>query len=120
MEPCLPPAADAPTGQQAVASFEEVTAFEGELFVPQVQVQSEEIKTNSEELNLLQSEDLFLTSNVNNSDNSLVDSNIIQLAENVNESDLDKDFKYLYSHSASENYNNKNLLINSVTIPFSR
>ena len=80
----LPFAADAPTGQQAVASFQEVAVFEGELFVSQVQDESEEINTNSEELNLLQPEDLFLTSSVNNSDNSLVDSNIIQLAENVN------------------------------------
>ncbi|MEH2115273.1 hypothetical protein [Nostoc sp.] len=113
---CLPPAADAPTGQQAVASFEEVPLSEGELFVPVVQGESEEINTNSEELNLLQLEDLSLTSSVNNSDNSLVDSNIIQLAENVNESDSDKDFKYLFTRSASENYNNKNLLINSVSI----
>lgn len=113
---CLPPAADAPTGQQAVASFEEVAASEGELFVSQIQGQSEEINTNSEELNLLQPEDLSLTSSVNNSDNSLVSLNVIQLVENVNQSNSDKDFKYLSSPSASENYNNKNLLINSVTI----
>ncbi|MHC5740280.1 MAG: hypothetical protein ACYTXH_36685, partial [Nostoc sp.] len=50
---CLPPAADAPTGQLAVASFEEVAKSERELFVLQVQDESEEIK-NSEELNLLQ------------------------------------------------------------------
>ncbi|MEH2264622.1 hypothetical protein [Nostoc sp.] len=113
---CLPSAADAPTGQQAVPSFEEAAESQGELFVSEVQDESEEINTNSEELNLLQLEDLSLTSSLNNSDNSLVDSNIIQLAENVNESDSDKDFKYLFTRSASENYNNKNLLINSVTI----
>ncbi|MFN6538190.1 MAG: hypothetical protein RM021_017835 [Nostoc sp. EkiNYC01] len=114
---CLPSAADAPTGQLAVASFEEVAKSEGELFVLQVQDESEEIKINSEELNLLQPEDLSLTSSVNNSDNSLVSLNIIQLAQNVNESNSDKDFKYLSTPSAAENYNNKNLLINSVSIP---
>ncbi len=116
---CLPLAADALTGQQAVASFKEVAESQGELFVSQVQDEFEEINTNSEELNLLQPEDLSLTSSLNNSDNSLVDSNIIQLVENVNETDSDKDFKYLSNPSTSENYNNKNLLINSVTIPFS-
>jgi hypothetical protein len=114
---CLPPAADAPTGQQAVASFEEVTVSEGELFLPQVQYESEETNFNSEELNLLHPEDFSLTSTVNNSDNSLVSSNIIQLDQNVNQSNLDKDFKYLSNPSAAENYNNKNLLINSVSIP---
>ncbi|OYD91624.1 hypothetical protein CDG76_27490 [Nostoc sp. 'Peltigera membranacea cyanobiont' 210A] len=113
---CLPPAADAPTGQLAVASFEEVAKSERELFVLQVQDESEEIK-NSEELNLLQPEDLSLTSGVNNSDNSLVSSNIIELAENLNESTSDKNFKYLSNPSTVENYNNKNLLINSVSIP---
>ncbi len=112
---CLSLAADAPTGHLAVASFEEVAKSEGELFVPQVQDESEEIK-NSEELNLLQPKDLSLTSGVNNSDKSLVSSNIIQLAENLNESTSDKDFKYLSTPSAAENYNNKNLLINSVSI----
>jgi hypothetical protein len=114
---CLPPAADAPTGQQPAGGFKEIPEFERELFVPQVQHESEEININSEELNLLQPEDLSLTSGVNNSDNSLVSSNIIQPAENVNESNSDKDFKYLSNPSASENYNNKNLLINSVSIP---
>ena len=114
---CLPPAADAPTGQQAVASFEEVAVSEGELFVPQVQDESEEININSEELNLLQSEDLSLTSSVNNSDNSLVYLNVIRLAENLNESTSDKNFKYFSNPSAAQNYNNKNLLINSVSIP---
>ncbi|MCC5599776.1 hypothetical protein [Nostoc favosum] len=114
---CLPSAADALTGQLAAASFEEVTEFEGEFFVPQVQDKFEGINISSEELNLLQPEDLSLTSGINNSDNLLVSSNIIQLAENVNESNSDKDFKYLSNHSASENYNNKNLLINSVSIP---
>ncbi|MEH1791359.1 hypothetical protein [Nostoc sp.] len=113
---CLPPAADAPTGQLAAAIFEEVAESQGELFVLQVQDESEKIK-NSEELNLLQPEDLSLTSGVNNSDNSLVSSNIIELAENLNESTSDKNFKYLSNPSAAENYNNKNLLINSVTIP---
>lgn len=112
---CLSPAADALTGQEAVASIEEVTVSEGELFLPQVQDESEGTNFNSEELNLLQSEDLFLTSSVNNSDNLLI-SNIIQLVENVNESTSDKDFKYLSTPSAAENYNNKNLLINSVSI----
>ncbi|MCC5626144.1 hypothetical protein [Nostoc sp. CHAB 5715] len=106
---CLPPAADAPTRQLVAASFEEQ-------LVPQVQSKSEEIDIN-EESNLLQLEDLSLTSSVNNSDNSLVSSTIIQLAENVNESNSDKDFKYLSTPSTAENYNNKNLLINSVTIP---
>ncbi|MDM9580484.1 hypothetical protein [Nostoc sp. GT001] len=115
---CLPPAADAPTGQQAVASFEEVAVSVGELFVPQVQDESEEINTNFKELNLLQPEDLSLTSGANNSDNSSVSSNIIQLAENVNQSTSDKDFKYLSNPSAAENYNNKNLLINSASILF--
>ncbi|MHC5779075.1 hypothetical protein [Nostoc sp.] len=114
----LPPAADAPTGQLAVANFEEVAVFEAELFVLQVQDESEEIKINSEELNLLQPDDLSLTSGVNNSDNSLLSSNIIQLPQNVNESNIDKDFKYLFNPSAAENYNNKNLLINSASIPF--
>ncbi|MFQ4143964.1 hypothetical protein [Chlorogloeopsis sp. ULAP02] len=114
---CLPPAADAPIGEQPAAGFKEVPEFERELFVPQVQHESEEININSEELNLLQPEDLSLTSGVSNSDNSLVSSNIIQPAENVNESNSDKDFKYLSNPSASENYNNKNLLINSVSIP---
>ncbi|MBD2560649.1 MULTISPECIES: hypothetical protein [Nostoc] len=114
---CLSLAADAPTGQSAVASFEEVAESEGELFVLQVQDQSEEIKINSEELNLLQPKDLSLTSDVNNSDNSLVSSNIIELAENLNESTSDKNFKYLSNPSTVENYNNKNLLINSVSIP---
>ena len=114
---CLLPAADAPTGQQEVASFEEVTVSEGEFFVPVVQDEFEETNFNSEELNLLQSEDLSLTSGVKNFENSLVSSNIIQLAENVNQSTSDKDFKYLYNPSGSENYNNKNLLINSVNIP---
>ncbi|MEH1833286.1 MAG: hypothetical protein V7L29_14715 [Nostoc sp.] len=114
---CLPPAADAPTGQQAVVSFEEVAESERELFVPQVQDESEEINTNSEELNLLQPEDLSLTSSVSNSDNSLVYSNIIQLDQNVNQSNSDKDFKCLSNSNAAENYNNKNLLINSVSIP---
>ncbi|NJR73597.1 MAG: hypothetical protein HC773_07715 [Scytonema sp. CRU_2_7] len=115
---CLPPAADAPTGQLAVASFEEVAKSEGELFVLQVQDESEEININSEELNLLQPEDLSLTSGVNNSDKSLGFSDIIiQLVENPNETTLDKDFKYLSTPSAAENYNNKNLLINSVSIP---
>ncbi|MHC5740278.1 hypothetical protein, partial [Nostoc sp.] len=62
-------------------------------------------------------EDLSLTSGVNNSDNSLVSSNIIELAENLNESTSDKNFKYLSNPSTVENYNNKNLLINSVSIP---
>ncbi|MHC0067232.1 hypothetical protein ACWATR_30705 [Nostoc sp. UIC 10890] len=115
---CLPPAADAPTGQLALASFEEVTVSEGELFLPQVQDESEEINFNSEELNLLQSQDLSLTSSINNSDNSLGSSNIIQLAENVNQTNSDKDFKYLSNPSAAENYNNKNLLINSASILF--
>lgn len=114
---CLPPAADAPTGQLAVASFEEVAKSERELFVLQVQDESEEIKINSEELNLLQPEDLSLTSGVNNYDNLLVSSNIIELAENLNESTSDKNFKYLSNPSTVENYNNKNLLINSVSIP---
>ncbi|MBW4677882.1 MAG: hypothetical protein KME52_28970 [Desmonostoc geniculatum HA4340-LM1] len=114
---CLLLAADAPTGQLAVASFEEAAVSEGELFVPQVQDESEEINFNSEELNLLQPEDLSLTSSVNNSDNSLVSSNIIELAENLNESPSDKNFKYLSNPSTVENYNNKNLLINSVSIP---
>ncbi|MBW4678397.1 MAG: hypothetical protein KME52_31795 [Desmonostoc geniculatum HA4340-LM1] len=114
---CLPSAADAPTGQLAVASFEEVAEPQGELFVLQVQDESEEININSEELNLLQREDLSLTLGVDKSENSLVSSNIIQPAENVNESNSDKDFKYLSNPSASENYNNKNLLINSVSIP---
>lgn len=122
---CLPSAADALTGQQAVASFEEVAPSEGELFVlqvqdefeVQVQNESEEINFNSEELNLLQPEDLSLTSGVNNSDNLLVSLNIIQLGQNVNQTNSDKDFKYLSNPSASENYNNKNLLINSVSIP---
>ncbi|MEH1861752.1 MAG: hypothetical protein V7L21_28010 [Nostoc sp.] len=115
---CLPPAADALTGQQAVASFEEVTVSEGEFFVLQVQDESEEININSEELNLLQPEDLSLTPSVNNSDNSSASSNIIQLAENLNESTSDKNFKYLSNHSTAENSNNKNLLINSASIPF--
>ncbi len=68
---CLSLAANAPTGQQAVASFEEVTVSEGELFLPHVQDESEKINFNSEELNLLQPQDLSLTSGVNNSDNSL-------------------------------------------------
>ncbi|MEH1965283.1 hypothetical protein [Nostoc sp.] len=116
---CLPLAADAPTGQQAVVSFEEVVESQRELFVLQVQNEneSEEIKINSEELNLLQPEDLSLTSGVNNSDNSLVSSNIIELAENLNESTSDKNLKYLSNSSTVENYNNKNLLINSVSIP---
>jgi hypothetical protein len=113
---CLPSAADAPTGQQAVASFEEVSVSEGEFFLPQVEDESEEININSEGLNLLQLQDLSLSSGFNNSDNSLVFSNIVQLAENVNESNSDKDFKYFSGPSASENYNNKNLLINSVSI----
>ncbi|MBN3957915.1 hypothetical protein [Nostoc sp. NMS8] len=113
---CLSSAADAPTGQLAAAIFEEVAESQGELFVLQVQDESEKIK-NSEELNLLQPEDLSLTSGVNNFDNSLVSSNIIELAENLNESTSDKNFKYLSNPSAAENYNNKNLLINSVTIP---
>ena len=77
---CLPSAADAPTGQLAVASFEEVAKSEGEFFVPQVQDEdeSDEINFNSEELNLLQPEDLSLTSSFNNSDNSSVSSNIIE------------------------------------------
>ncbi len=115
---CLSAAADAPTGQLAAADFEEVAKSERELFVLQVQDESEEIKINSEELNLLQPEDLSLTSGVNNSDNSLVSSNIIQLAENVNQSTSDKDFKYLSNPSAAENYNNKNLLLNSASILF--
>ncbi|WP_414568008.1 hypothetical protein [Nostoc sp. CCY 9925] len=115
---CLPPAADAPTGQLAAGDFEEVAKSERELFVLQVQDESEEIKINSEELNSLQPEDLSLTSGVNNSDNSLVSSNIIQLAENVNQSTSDKDFKYLSNPSAAENYNNKNLLLNSASILF--
>jgi len=114
---CLPPAADAFTGQLAVASFEEVAESEGELFVPQVQDESEEININSEELNLLQPQHLSLTSSINNSDTLLGSSNIIQLAQNVNESNSDKDFKYLSTPSAAENYNNKNLLINSASIP---
>lgn len=114
---CLPPAADAPTGQLAAAIFEEVAESQGELFVLQVQDESEETNFNSKELNLLQEEDLPLTSGVNNSDNSLVSPNIIQLAENVNKSNSDKDFKYLSNPSAPENYNNKNLLINSASIP---
>lgn len=114
---CLPLTADAPTGQSAVASFEEVAESQGELFVLQVQDESEEIKINSEELNLLQPKDLSLTSGVNNSDNSLVSSNIIELAENLNESTSDNNFKYLSNPSTVENYNNKNLLINSVSIP---
>ncbi|MBD2517552.1 hypothetical protein H6G93_21750 [Nostoc sp. FACHB-973] len=114
---CLPSAADAPTGQLAVASFEEVAKSEGEFFVPQVQDESDEINFNSEELNLLQPEDLSLTSSFNNSDNSSVSSNIIELAENLNESTSDKNFKYLPNPSTVENYNNKNLLINSVSIP---
>ncbi|MBD2205736.1 hypothetical protein H6G33_26025 [Calothrix sp. FACHB-1219] len=113
---CLPPAADAPTGQLAAASFEEVAESEGEFFVLQVQDESEEININSEELNLLQPEDLSLTSSVNNYDNSSVSSNVIQLAKNVNQSNSDKDFKYLSNLSAVENYNNKNLSINSVSI----
>ena len=112
----LSPAADALTGQEAIVSFEEVTVSEEELFLPQLQDESEETNFNSEELNLLQSEDLFLTSSVNNSDNLLI-SNIIQLVENVNESTSNKDFKYLSTASTVENYNNKNLLINSVSIP---
>ncbi|MCC5623226.1 hypothetical protein LC574_18710, partial [Nostoc sp. CHAB 5715] len=112
----LPPAADAPTGQLAAASFEEFAESEGEFFVPQVQDESDEINFNSEELNLLQPEDLSLTSSFNNSDNSSVSSNIIQLAENINQSNSDKDFKYLSNLSAAENYNNKNLSINSVSI----
>lgn len=114
---CLPSAADAPTGQLAVAGFEEVTDSEGEFFVPQVQDKFEGININSEELNLLQPEDLSLTSGVNNSDNSLVSSNIIQLAENVIESNSDKDFKYPSNTSTDENHNNKNLLINFASIP---
>ncbi len=114
---CLSPAADAPTGQLAAVSFEEVAESQGELFLLQVQDQFQEIKINSEELNLLQSEDMSLTSSVNNSDNSLVSSNIIELAENLNESTSDKNFKYLSNPSTVENYNNKNLLINSVSIP---
>ncbi|ODH02468.1 hypothetical protein A4S05_24730 [Nostoc sp. KVJ20] len=114
---CLPSATDAPTGQLAVVSFEEVAKSEGELFVLQVQDKSEEININSEELNLFQPEDLSLTSGVNNSDKSLGFSDIIiQLVENPNETTLDKDFKYLSTPSAAENYNNKNLLINSVSI----
>ncbi|MEA5627435.1 hypothetical protein [Nostoc sp. UHCC 0251] len=113
---CLPPVANAPTGQLATGGFEEVAKSERELFVLQVQDESEEIK-NSEELNLLQPKDLSLTSGVNNSDNSLVSSNIIELAENLNESTSDKNFKYLSNPSTVENYNNKNLLINSVSIP---
>ncbi|MBE8969949.1 hypothetical protein IQ277_28120 [Nostocales cyanobacterium LEGE 12452] len=113
---CLPPAADAPTGQLVAASFEEVAESEGEFFVPQVQDESEEININSEELNLLQPEDLSLTSSVNNYDNSSVSSNVIKLAKNVNQSNSDKDFKYLSNLSAVENYNNKNLSINSVSI----
>ncbi|MFN6462529.1 MAG: hypothetical protein RMZ41_011855 [Nostoc sp. DedVER02] len=114
---CLPSAADAPTGQLAAASFEEVAESEGEFFVLQVRDESDEINFNSEELNLLQPEDLSLTSSFNNSDNSSVSSNIIQLAQNVNQSNSDKDFKYLSNPSAAENYNNKNLLINSASIP---
>jgi hypothetical protein len=105
----LSPAADAPTGQQLVVSFEEVADSEEEFCVPQVQDESEEININSKELNLLQPEDLSLSSSVNNSDNSSVYSNIIQLAQNVNQSNSDKDFKYFSNSSPSENYNNKNL-----------
>ncbi|MDZ7960876.1 MAG: hypothetical protein RMY34_23855 [Aulosira sp. DedQUE10] len=68
-----------PVGASAAASFEEVTELEEEFFVPQVQDKSQGIHINSDELNLLHSEDLSLTSGVNNSDNSLVSSNIIQL-----------------------------------------
>ena len=114
---CLISCCRCPYGQLAVASFEEVVESEGELFVLQVQDESEEININSEELNLLQPEDLFLTSGVNNSDNSLVYSNIIQLDQNVNQSNSDKDFESLSNPSAAENYNNKNLLIHSVSIP---
>jgi hypothetical protein len=114
---CLPSAADAPTGQLAAASFEEVAESEGEFFVLQVRDESEEININSEELNLLQLEDLSLTSGVNNFDNSSVSLNIIELAENLNENTSDKNFKYLSNPSAAENYNNKNLLINSASIP---
>lgn len=114
---CLPSAADALTGQQAVVSFEEVAVSEGELFLPDLQDESEETNFNSKELNLLQEEDLSLTLGFNNSDNSLVFSNIIELAENLNESTSDKNFKYLSNPSTVENYNNKNLLINSVSIP---
>ncbi|MDZ8137578.1 MAG: hypothetical protein RM049_20125 [Nostoc sp. DedQUE04] len=114
---CLPPAADAPTGQLAAVSFEEVAESEGEFFVLQVQDECEEININSEELNLLQPEDLSLTLSLNNSDNSSVSSNIIQLTQNVNQSNSDKYSKYLSNPSAAENYNNKNLLINSASIP---
>ncbi|MBW4685564.1 MAG: hypothetical protein KME40_10805 [Komarekiella atlantica HA4396-MV6] len=114
---CLSPAADAPTGQLAAASFEEVIESEGEFFVPQVQDNSEGINISSEELNLLQPEDLSCTSGVNNSYSSLAFLNIIELAENVVESNSDKDFKYLSNPSTSENHNNKNLLINSASIP---
>ena len=110
----LPPAAS--TGQQEVSSFEEVVPSEGELCLPHVQDESEETNINFEEFNLLQAEDLSLTSVINNSDNLLISSNIIQLAENVNESTSDKHFKYLSNTRASEKFNNKNLLINSVTI----
>lgn len=112
----LTPAADALTGQQAVASFEEVAPSEGELCLPHVQNESEEININFEEFNLLQPENLSLTSVINNSDILLSSSNIIQLAENVNESTSDKHFKYLSNPRASGKFNNKNLLINSVTI----
>lgn len=113
---CLPPAADALTGQQAVASFKEVAPSEGELCLPHMQDESEEININFEEFNLLHPQDLSLTLVINNSDILLFSSNIIQLAENVNESASDKHFKYLYNPRASEKFNNKNLLINSVTI----
>ncbi|MFK0734764.1 MAG: hypothetical protein ACIWVG_27065 [Gloeotrichia echinulata HAB0833] len=59
-------------------------------------------------------EDFSLTPSVNNSD-SLVSLKIIQSVENVNETNLDKDFKYIEGLGAAENYDNKNLSINDQT-----
>ncbi|BAY35446.1 hypothetical protein NIES2107_73580 (plasmid) [Nostoc carneum NIES-2107] len=114
----LPPAADAPTGHQAASSLHDVANSQGQPFVSQRRAESSEfIDINFEQLSLLQSEDLSLNSAVNNSNNSLASSNIIQLPENVSESNSDKDFKYFSNSSTDENCNNKNLLINSVSIP---